>query len=77
MRYTGADEPYVARNCRVRIAKQLEDKKLVTTKPEGRMNWLVCVPTPEGERALEILADRLRVRLRDQSVTERAKAGLV
>ena len=75
MRYVPDGEVYIARNCRVRIARQLEERGLVKCTPHGTLNWLCCVPTPDGEEALVRLAEKLRVRLGKNSVAERT--GLV
>lgn len=75
MRYVPASEVYVARNCRVRIARQLEEHGLVECTPHGTLNWLLCVPTPDGEAALVKLVAKLKVRLGANSVAE--KSGLL
>jgi hypothetical protein len=71
MRFATPADPYVARNCRVRIAKQLEDKKLVETKLHGRLDWLVVRPNEDGERAIELLVEALKVRPSKQAISER------
>lgn len=71
MRFATPEDPYVARNCRIRIAKRLEEKKLVTTEPHGRLDWLIARPTPAGERAIEMLVASLKVRPSRQAISER------
>lgn len=74
MRFATHEDPYVARNCRIRIAKQLAEKELVTVEPHGRLDWLVARPTPDGERAIEILVERLKVRPSKKAISERLQA---
>ncbi len=74
MWYAPPDDPFIARNCRVKIVKQLAAHKLVELEEVGRLDWLRCVPTLDGEKALEVLVGKLRVRPSVQMASERARA---
>lgn len=65
VRYTLAGEPYIARGCRRKVARQLamREPPLLTIEPIDRgeaEEWLRCSLTPDGQAVVEAIHTLLR-----------------